>query len=577
MERHYTRLFFSGQREIATQTDDFIFESSSNICIICNKYFSFENEYDGKPHTMQLRCNHTFCLNCLKRLAQQQINNKDIMEIRCPICSNPLSEIEIDQINKQYNKTLEQRLMQKMNIISCPNCNERFEHVPGDVAYITKDKNGEKIRPEALQCLKENRVTCFFCKTYFCAKCGRHPFHDGLTCSEQSLVEKGIFCRFCKMYPAVGCENEDIGHRVCCRNKCQKLMKTICTCVCHCGHPCCGLKGEKKHFGCPLCNKNLSVCVICNGSCENAPSVLMKCGHPAHKNCLEDFYKLIDCEGRLSIPRCKCQSILNHECVKDSVKKWTEISNKIDSLTSIQIELEETSKEPKHVNNSNDKMYYKQPKKYAKDFFVFYLCKNCQTPYFAGHADEVIDQEHLCVKCKKFPKAPDDLDSREVVNLDKNIQKKILANRKRILSTKIIHLGIRKVYHATSYESALSIMNDQELKKGEKGMFGAGIYFASSKDIADKKCSVHHEVSAFVYCNVDFGNALVLEKARRDLTLEEIREYGCNSVMGRGGNGRNWEFVVYDGKRTHPTKNIRTVSRYNHFKRLQINANIFTC
>lgn len=44
-------------------------------------------------------------------------------------------------------------------------------------------------------------------------------------------------------------------------------------------------------------------------------------------------------------------------------------------------------------------------------------------------------------------------------------------------------------------------------------MFSAAIYFASSKDFSDKKCpTIRYQVSAVVYSNVDFENALVLEK-----------------------------------------------------------------
>lgn len=43
-----------------------------------------------------------------------------------------------------------------------------------------------------------------------------------------------------------------------------------------------------------------------------------------------------------------------HKCVKDSINKCTDISNEIDSLSSIQFEIKETSKGKKHVNNSND-------------------------------------------------------------------------------------------------------------------------------------------------------------------------------------------------------------------------------
>ena len=40
--------------------------------------------------------------------------------------------------------------------------------------------------------------------------------------------------------------------------------------------------------------------------------------------------------------------------MKDSINKCTDISNEIDSLSSIQFEIKETSKGKKHVNNSND-------------------------------------------------------------------------------------------------------------------------------------------------------------------------------------------------------------------------------
>ena len=41
-----------------------------------------------------------------------------------------------------------------------------------------------------------------------------------------------------------------------------------------------------------LCNKNLSVCVICKESCEKLASVVMKWRHPTHIHCLEDFVNI---------------------------------------------------------------------------------------------------------------------------------------------------------------------------------------------------------------------------------------------------------------------------------------------
>ena len=140
------------------------------------------------------------------------------------------------------------------------------------------------------------------------------------------------------------------------QTKCSKLMKTIDTHACNRGHHCHDLNDEKKYFDCHLCNKNLSVCAICKETCKKVASAVMKYPHLAHKHCLKDLYNLI------------------HKCEKDSLKKWTDISNEIDSLTSFQFHIEEASKETKHVNNKKDKVYYKKKWKTGKRFrFVLSL------------------------------------------------------------------------------------------------------------------------------------------------------------------------------------------------------------
>lgn len=195
--------------------------------------------------------------------------------------------------------------------------------------------------------------------------------------------------------------------------------------------------------------------------------------------------------------------------------------------------------------------------KYANDFFVFYICDKCKNPFYAGQVDDDLDDddEHLCICCNKFPSIPINIPNDEVNPLNDEIKNEIIKKRKKCLSSRIIHLGVRNVVHATTMEAAQNIMKCQYLNKGSKGMFGPGIYFAATEDIAKWKCnSIKHKVDAFIHCNVDFGDALVLEKPHNTLTLKQLREYGCNSVFGRSGPNKKWEFVVYDEKRTHPIR-----------------------
>lgn len=125
--------------------------------------------------------------------------------------------------------------------------------------------------------------------------------------------------------------------------------------------------------------------------------------------------------------------------------------------------------------------------------------------------------------------------------------KKIRKNEEGV---KTINLGVRTVYHATTRESVESILNDQFLKPGSNGMFGPGIYFAATPFISKMKCThIHRSIDAYILCEVDFGNALILEKPDTSLTLDSVKQHWCNSIVGRSEVGKNWELVVYESKR----------------------------
>ena len=401
------RLFFLNQRDINTQTDEKIYLDSPYFCASCNKPILDQNQ------TIELSCKHSFCIKCLRRLTAIQINIETNYELHCPICSRPLNDNEIDKIDPNYTKIITDRFASQFgsSIVICPKCKADFILEPGSVAQITVDLKGEKIRPEALEYLRQYRVTCPICQTNFCAKCKSIPFHEGFTCDEQKLLDDDIICRFCQEYPAIGCRNKDACHRVCWRQDCQNYLSQACMHVCECGHACCGLKNEQNHFGCALCSQKVAYCVICHDSCTTSPSVLMKCGHPVHKSCLEILYQGLDLKGRIHIPRCNfdftCQCVPYHECVQNVAQKWIDVNNKIEEMIAMRMKIEDTENEPDHVKNKNDPDYFNQPLKYARDFFVFYLCDKCGDPYYAGHKDCGNDDEnshkgpHVCLSCNQ--------------------------------------------------------------------------------------------------------------------------------------------------------------------------------
>lgn len=398
--------------DIGIQADNFIFTNNPECCSLCCK--SLVQCFNDSDNLIELGCHHTFCTQCLKKLAKDQIKNEKNINLRCPVCTFPLREVDIQNIDPKYVEILNQNfknfVVEDKQLINCPKCHECFIYEQGDAAQITVDRMGEKIRPDALESLRKYRATCLKCKTVFCVQCNSIPFHEGFTCEEQNLLDNDIICRFCALYPAVGCEDLDPCRRICWRQACQEQLHEACMHVCECGHACCGLLNEEDHFGCALCEQSCALCVFCNSSCSTSPSVHMNCGHPAHKSCLLELYKGIKERGRIQIPRCnhdfKCKEVPFHQCVQEQALKWSRIERKIEEITLIKMKEENTENEQDHVNNPNDQDYYQQPLKYAHDFFEFYLCDFCRQPYYGGHKDcgrieNESDIEYRCPDCKR--------------------------------------------------------------------------------------------------------------------------------------------------------------------------------
>lgn len=115
----------------------------------------------------------------------------------------------------------------------------------------------------------------------------------------------------------------------------------------------------------------------------------------------------------------------------------------------------------------------------------------------------------------QYPDAPSSLDSNQVIHISGGQRK--------------INLGIRTVYHATTYKAAQSILRDKCLHKGNSGMFGPGIYFASTMQIAKQKS--RQVVGAYVQCKVDFGYALILENPQNNYFCEFNIQYFIRTIF----------------------------------------------
>lgn len=139
--------------------------SQDDVCKICC--------CDTSPwRSVRLACGHGwYCASCMLRHAEARLE-MGAASITCPECSAILAERDLrkllptETIERLLARSLEQAVNCAADIRACPtpNCPMRVALEEGDVA----------------------RFKCTMCKKESCLRCGRQPFHRGLTCEEYS-------------------------------------------------------------------------------------------------------------------------------------------------------------------------------------------------------------------------------------------------------------------------------------------------------------------------------------------------------------------------------------------------------
>uniref|UniRef100_A0A1I8G268 Poly [ADP-ribose] polymerase n=1 Tax=Macrostomum lignano TaxID=282301 RepID=A0A1I8G268_9PLAT len=109
--------------------------------------------------------------------------------------------------------------------------------------------------------------------------------------------------------------------------------------------------------------------------------------------------------------------------------------------------------------------------------------------------------------------------------------------------------------HGTSGSSAESIIKDG-FRIGSKGMFGAGIYFATDTTKSAQYCR-ESGVKTLLLCEVVLGKTMLCKAPRHDLTLDSIRAAGYDSVFAKRNTKKtggvvNDEYIVYRPEQATP-------------------------
>ena len=110
--------------------------------------------------------------------------------------------------------------------------------------------------------------------------------------------------------------------------------------------------------------------------------------------------------------------------------------------------------------------------------------------------------------------------------------------------------NFKVLYHSTDAESARKIVQSGFMLRGsDRCMFGSGIYFAESPEIAEAKAWYGDHESAIIEAEVALGRCYEPTSSETDLTFRKLRRKGYDSVWARpaphGPMGTSQEWIVY--------------------------------
>eukprot|EP01119_Soliformovum_irregulare_P019714 TRINITY_DN6305_c0_g1_i2.p1 TRINITY_DN6305_c0_g1~~TRINITY_DN6305_c0_g1_i2.p1 ORF type:complete len:418 (+),score=94.64 TRINITY_DN6305_c0_g1_i2:1097-2350(+) len=321
---------------------------------------------------------------------------------------------------KVYDELLDSSLKRVVDSPSshmtrCPRCSmiiEKLESNPHDpeAQWQLQSSVGS---PEAAVNRLKNRFRCRNCDCAFCAECLTTPYHEGETCQEfrdSKLVEK---CRFCGSHLPFGTKS-----KVCSEKECQEREELRC----HkksdtCQHECLGVEGEQICPPCihPECSREDSqttedLCNMCwTEDLGSAPIIQLKCNHFFHYNCVLNTLNKKWPGPRITFgfaccPLCKVPMVPKdpHPQIEFILKSFHELEDELKKRSLNRLKFEEMEKSPEIVDPNGK--FHGNPQGFAMDRFVYFMCSECQQPYFAGQrvCEDVGDfdsKELVCGGC----------------------------------------------------------------------------------------------------------------------------------------------------------------------------------
>src|SRR5690554_5763030 len=207
---------------------------------------------------------------------------------------------------------------------------------------------------------------------------------------------------------------------VCTDEECLGKMEIACLKTLACGCPCGGIRDELECLPCLRhdLEEDISeeLCAICYvDELQQAPCIQMtgKCRHFFHQECVMEKLQARWPGARIGF-EFRCCPVDKHDLMHPSLASVLPDIMKLQRRVNL-MALERLHFEQKHKDaclSTQGDDFYGQPLQYALHEFLFYLCYECQRPYFAGgyqcqEADAPFDpKELICPACQ--PHSVDD-------------------------------------------------------------------------------------------------------------------------------------------------------------------------
>ncbi|XP_065186981.1 E3 ubiquitin-protein ligase MYCBP2-like isoform X2 [Sycon ciliatum] len=151
-------------------------------------------------------------------------------------------------------------------------------------------------------------------------------------------------------------------------------------------------------------------CAICyTDTLGEAPAIQLSCGHIFHKHCCDTLLEKQWSGPRISFQFLKCPScedcFMEHPSLDTRTIPMVGLFKRVKEKALLRLEVDKELENEAITNPCSE--FYQKPAEYAMKRYAYYLCHDCERPYFGGDAQcavqvvgaEFDPQELMCGHC----------------------------------------------------------------------------------------------------------------------------------------------------------------------------------